>query len=161
MRIIKYIFSVAAIVSLFVACTKDQPDVEVSPVYPVAGEYFVTAEGADSLGTLDALIFNTASNKSDTAWMELFDTDSYGGVIDVKFKVGVSTSKLSFSVAEAEDINNGSIVNVTDGKITLKSVTNLPSKTTSDGISFTIVVDGNTYKCSGFRRTGWLDDGPF
>lgn len=159
MKILKYLSVIAVFISV-ISCSKDQPEVEVSPVYPVAGEYIVTAAGADSLGQLDVLIFNTSKNSSDTAWMQIYDAPTGGGALDVKFKVGVSPSSLSFSVANAEDVNGGLIVSVTGGKVTKDSVKDLPSKTTSDGVSFSVVIDGNTYNCTGYRRTGWIADDP-
>jgi hypothetical protein len=154
-----------------VSCeTLPDQEVEVTAVYPVAGEWLThimladgTYFGADAdhpKGTLFALrTYNTADNSSTQAWMRLGTTQAPA----VLGKVTVDVNALTISGANIPNTVNankaGKTFTIEEGKVML-GVSKMPSGVMADSIyiRYTSTFDNRTYVVTGHRRTQWYSD---
>jgi len=177
MKNIKYFLFVFGLLALFASCqTLDKlddpkdPTIEYSPVYPLCGEWWVTARYND--GTADhewgyykLLTFGTTSNTADSMWVADYHTGTaYGNYFwAVKSKTGVNMSNLSFgnAVAKPNSVYTGCDITIANGKVIVNGGKST-SGTVTDSIyfetKFSDDANGFTYKISGVRRTGFLED---
>jgi hypothetical protein len=150
--------------------TLPDPEVKVTAVYPVAGEWLTHvrqpdgtnfgATDANSLGTLFALrTYNTADNVNNQAWIRLGTTQAPA----ILGKVTVDLNTLIISGAGTSNTVNankaGTTFTIEEGKVML-GVSKLPSGVMGDSIyvRYTTTFDNKTYIVSGHRRTQWSAD---
>ncbi|WP_209576554.1 lipid-binding protein [Sphingobacterium sp.] len=156
-----------------VACKKDQPEVEYSPIFPISGEWHTHVFNEDgtnvstinpataksfSLSVAALSTYNTANNDTDIAWMR-FSTVAYPFGILTKVNVDVpSVTIKSGEYVNTLPVTNKSI-NLIEAKI-LKEASKQPSGVVADSIvvKYKTGVDGKTYLIKGHRRTQWPED---
>lgn len=159
-HIYKYFLGLLALGA--VACKKEQPDVEYSPIFPISGEWHVHLYNEDGTNVNANLYsfstYNTSNNDSDIAWMKLSTVAQPFGVLA---KVKVDVPNKSFVAGEYVNtlaVSNKSI-NLVEGKILLNASPQ-PSKVVADSIfvKYKTGVNGKTYVVKGHRRTQWPED---
>ena len=144
------------------SCKKDQPDVEVSPVYPMSGEWYVKVYNADNTlarATYTTLsTYNTSANSNSEIWMKMLSgTVNYG----LLGKVAVDVNAKTISGTNATNIafTPNLKFSILEGKVLLNATT-LKSKVVADSIyvKYTTEKDGKTYILSGHRRSQYEID---
>lgn len=159
--IIYALLATAGVLSLN-SCQKDEK-IGGTAVQNLSGEYWVKLDnGADPTGTFDdsyytISIYNTASNRPDSAWIE---DDAASGVPfwDIKGKIGTSVTNRTFSGANIVNQEYDSHFTITNGKIIPKAATAPGTKSKTDSITFNIQFDddpvpGTIHKVTGYART--------
>ncbi len=145
------------------SCKKDQPDVVVSPVYPISGEWYVKVYNADgtlarpTFATLST--FNTSENTADVVWMKMLSaTVPYALLAKVSCDVNAKT--LSATNAVNTVFTPTKKLTILEGKVLLNATTLKGSKTVADSIyvKYTTEQDGKTYVISGHRRSQYEED---
>lgn len=147
--------------------TLPEQEVEVTAVYPIAGEWLVHVKQSDGTyfggdaahptGTLFALrTYNTADNSSTQAWMRL--GSSQAPAVLAKVNVDVKALTLSGN-AIANSAKAGNTITIQEGKVML-GVSKMPSGVMADSIYIRYVssADSKTYEALGHRRTQWYSD---
>lgn len=183
MNMKKYILSIIVLsVFIFSSCEFlddldkiPDPEVEYSSTYPVSGEYYAefAYEAYGDLfeaGFVNINIYNTAADDGQEVW--IYDNGNYW---DFKVKAKVNMDDLTFGSTDTLiDEQYGIKVVVRNGKIMQESSLQ-PSGVMSDSIYFevwledigpyingavgsNIIADDDYLICSGFRRTGYLED---
>lgn len=151
------------------ACKKDaletykNNDPGNSSTYPVSGEWWVvySLNGVAQGGYYALLTYNLATNKGDSIWVD--DSGNFWNEA-IKFKSAVDVTNKAFSVNNAVNINDATAtptkVTLKSGKIILGAATTTGgNKSDSIYVEFQYSDDpGNTYKCGGYRRTGFKAD---
>lgn len=158
----KFIYLLALVGLTFASCEKDQPEVKVSPVYPLSGEYYVHVynnDGSAARATYTTLsIYNTSENVNNIVWMKMLTSAVPYGLLG---KVGcdVNAKTISGAGTNTAFVPNKNF-NVLEGKVLLNATTLKGSKTVADSIyvKFTTDTDGKTYILSGHRRSQYEED---
>jgi len=167
----KILLIIAVTAALVTASCKQEYENWYSAAYELSGEWVVTYDGVDEdgnvteedpwgLGHFQLLTYNTAANSADTMWID----DDYNSW-EFKVKTGINVNAKTFSVTEGEDLYNGALVTITNGKI-LPGAATTPTGSPADSIVFTVVFDDDPYvgtywdaiRISGYRKTGFLED---
>lgn len=172
--IIRSLILLCVFAASFISCeTYSDPKVDYTPIYQLSGEWRVrvtnlstnTLISSSAMYTLGT--YNTEDYSANQMWLRITSNmPSKLGTLKVKINCDVPT--LSFSASNASDIHvttNAALgtVNITEGKVTLNSVT-MPSGVTSDRISFKLTTTKSpdvTYLFEGYRRTRWNEDETF
>jgi hypothetical protein len=147
----------------------DQPkDAETvySPIWPLAGEWWVTYKFDDGSGVVDdwygvghtlLYTYNTSANDADKFWIS-----DQGNFWSYMVKSGCTPSSATFAgtdlVSAVPDYDIK--VQVTNGKV-LEDLGKSFTGVTTDSIYFELEFEddpGTIYQCSGIRRTGFPDD---
>jgi membrane-bound inhibitor of C-type lysozyme len=137
--------------------------------YPLNGEYFVmidlaTIIGADTTWTIDPfglghnkiMLYNTASNRSDSIWV-----DDLGNIWNFKVKATCNPTARTFSIIKGQDIMLGDTTTIKNGQLILnKGITKSGNKTDSICMIIHWASDASIYRLSGVRRTGFQADEP-
>lgn len=138
------------------SCKKDHPDVVVSPVYPLSGEYYVhvfNADGSAARPTYATLsIYNTSDNVNNVVWMKMLTSAVPYGLLG-KVSCDVNAKTIAGTATNVAFTPNKSF-NILEGKVLLAATTLKGSKTVADSIyvKYTTDTDGKTYILSGHRR---------
>jgi hypothetical protein len=172
----RLIYIMLAFVGLTAAsCKKDQPDVVVSPVYPISGEWYVNVYNAD--GTLarvkvtnaDGVVtqtqyttlstYNTSDNTADKVWMKMLTSAVPYGIL-AKVNCDVNAKTLSATDAANIAFTPSKKFTILEGKVLLNATALKGSKTIADSIyiKYTTEQDGKTYVISGHRRSQYVED---
>lgn len=148
----------------FVACKKEQPAIEYSPIFPISGEWHThvfNEDGTSASASLFALsTYNTADNLSDVAWFKLSSSAQPFGVLA---KVKVDVPNKTFVAGEYKNTlpvpANSTSITLIEGKIMLNASIQ-PSKVVADSIyvKYKTAVNGKIYIVKGHRRTQWPED---
>lgn len=155
------------------SCKKDLVPAGGTNVEKMAGDWYVKVNNGTGF-YLTIYTFNTADNSSTAMWLQangLTDNNIHvktdaavpGLPIGVKGKVNVDLGGQTFSGANITNENTNAAVktfSIANGKIITNGTTGPASKTPSDAISFDLIVNGVTYKVSGYHKTGFLEDIP-
>jgi hypothetical protein len=165
MNKIKYLMlSLAAFV--LVSCeTYKEPDIEYSPVYPIAGEYIMWISEYDAATGQDTLfasgytmrIYNTSANTADSAWVKISTAAVPFGF---RAKVACDVKGLSFSNTKAYSVLTGKSCSITEGKVLLEGASKKPSGVVPDSVRLVFEQNGRKFTIAGFRRTQWYMDEP-
>jgi hypothetical protein len=141
----------------FYAC---QEEVEVDPgqtaVVEMSGQWWLRlydTDGNELDSWLETYTYNTASNISDSIWIEVHD-------YDMRFKVSCDVISKTFSAAGTMDILNGDVVDVANG-IILEDATTTMGGHVVDSIYFDYSDASGDYVFAGQRFTGFAEDDPF
>ena len=168
MKNIKYTIILLLSLLTFSACeTYGDYEVELSPIYPLCGEWIVDVK--DEAGTLvkqktSCNTYNTSANNTDKMWIKMGSKTVAYGMLG---KVNCSVPNLSFNgdnipnLLDATDgVTTSTSVTVTNGKITINGF-DTASGHKADKIEFTMTnskYPGKTYTVIGFRKTGWAGE---
>jgi hypothetical protein len=150
--------------------TLPDQEVEVTPVYPIAGEWLVHVKQADGTyfggdathptGTLFALrTYNTADYSSTQAWMKMGTTQAPALLGKVTVNVGALTIS-GENIPNTVNANKaGKTFTIQEGKVML-GVSKMPSGVMADSIyvRYSSTFDNKVYEVMGHRRTQWTDD---
>lgn len=130
----------------------------------LSGEYYVTLDMFDGTnwqidtynqGYVKVMVYNTASNRSDSVW---FDDLKFW---PMKSKISCKSETAEFTACVAPNLYKAAaVVTIVGGKV----LTNA-TKTAAGNVSDSIVVElgwaddaGTQYRYAGYRRTGFLED---
>ena len=156
MKKIALIFGLAIMV--LSGCKKDLPDPGGTASQKLANEWWtrLTLNGADvyGIGHFALLTYNTAAN-SNEIWI-----DDYGHSWDFKIKAQANYTDLTFTAAQATDINHNIKVDVSEGKVLL-GVGISKTGNVTDSIYMKIKFSddpGKEYVISGHGRTKFAED---
>jgi hypothetical protein len=167
-------FLLFSFVSLFLmGCeTLDDPEVEYSPVWPLAGEWWVTynMNGQDFGGHKKLFTYNSAANIAS----EMIVSGTFSNLIegepeslDYMVKVNSDPANKTFSASNVENLSgfdsNISIENgvvIVDGGESFSGVTtdSIYMEITFADPSVVGLSADDRIVVSGIRRTGWLED---
>lgn len=158
------------------ACKKDVP-AGGTAVQNMAGDWHVKVND-DSGYYVTMYTFNTSDNSSSVMWVQAngltsnnihVNTDPAEGPvrglpIGVKGKVNVDIVNQTFSGSNITNVNtnatNVPTFSIANGKVTTNGTVGPESKSPADQITFDLIVNGVTYKVSGYHRTAYLEDLP-
>ena len=154
----KYIFLLFSVLAFALTSCNDETEPGGTAVEKMAGEWVVKAPGVNKDKWFTVRTYNTASNVATEMWLE-------DKGLNYKIKVAVSYDARTFMTTEAvdntikstEDAPAPAKVKISDGKVE-EGAYETPGGHISDKISFTVEVDGVSYKVEGFRRTGFAED---
>lgn len=169
MKIKNLIIVLAIILMGFSACQKDS-EVELGPVYPMCGEWYVTAKYYDADGNeyLDDYFLLTTSNTASYSASELLITDN-ANWWNFKVKSALNLEGKSFNVSNTPNLVSGYeelIVSVSNGKVLLDGGISTGGNV-SDSIYMEVMFSDaedsglsttEPVTFSGVRRTGFLED---
>jgi hypothetical protein len=155
-RNIKYAL-LGLIALTIVSCEKETP-LELSPVYPLAGEwmvYYYNADGTKAAAGVAAIrLYNTADNVSTQAWIRAGTTQIYA--IWGKTTVDVAARTITGTTInnDARPATSPGTFSILEGKV-LEGATKVPSGIMADSIyvRYSTTADGKTYFIKGHRRT--------
>lgn len=160
---------------LGVTSCKKETEIELGPVYPMAGEWWVTVQFDDGVNGVghwygdDYFHFmtaNTAANTSDELLIDDFD------FWESRVKANLNLSARTFSVTDAPDLNYAlddplpdpyPTVTITNGQVIVGGGTSIGGNQTDSiymEVTYSDDTDGYTYIISGHKRTGFLEDEP-
>lgn len=171
MKKVKYLIFLMLAVGFFSCETMDDPEMEYASTYPVSGEWYVRFEVQDptdnswadvpGYGSYNKILtYNTASNSSDTIWI-----DDLNHIWSFKIKCPIQLSARTFSTPDSvlnSDPDYPINVLIKNGSVHVGKGKSI-SGVTTDSIYFEIGFTddpGTQYRLSGFRRTGFLEDEP-
>lgn len=151
----KYIFLLFSVLAFALTSCNDETEPGGTAVEKMAGEWMVKSDGVNGGKWFTVRTYNTASNVATEMWLE-------DRGLNYKIRVNVSYDARTFVTTEAVANTTTSAsapakVKVSDGKVE-EGAYETPGGHISDKISFTVEVDGVTYKVEGFRRTGFAED---
>lgn len=140
------------------------PKVEYTATFPLNGEWYVTLDYYDStttswivdaygLGYNKILLYNLASNTSDSIWLD------DNGLWPSKTKISCNPSTKVFTPCQSVDVDGLDVI-IYGGSVVLNGTTTLGgNKSDSINIEITWGDDpGSYYRLAGYRRTGFLED---
>jgi hypothetical protein len=134
------------------------PDPGGTTVKAFAGDWFISATDTDGDTVFEHALhstYNTSANDN-TMWID----DHENGYV-IKCKVTVNLADGTFTATDAENLLDGSLVTITEGKIEKNAATSLGGHTV-DKISFRAHFDydaaGYDILYDGHKRTGFLED---
>ncbi|MEJ8758206.1 lipid-binding protein [Pontibacter sp. H259] len=162
-----YIITVLLLaVSFLSSCERDDPEVEMTAIGNMAGEWYVTHkvetspgvfEDVFGVGYVTILTYNTSENTADFMFV-----DDLGHFWEYKTLVDVSPTDKSFSAPDGENLYYDSDgVSINNGKIIIgggESRTGVKTDSIYYEVSFGDDDEGFTYIVSGHRRTGFAED---
>jgi hypothetical protein len=161
-----YIIALLFVLGTFSACERDDPEIEMTAIGDMAGEWYVTHKVETSPGVFEDIFgvgyvvintFNTSENTPDSMFV-----DDLGHFWDYQALVNVERASKTFSAENAENLNydsNG--VTISNGKIIIgggQSRTGVETDSIYYEVSFGDDDDNFTYIVSGHRRTGFEED---
>lgn len=175
MKIFKSIAFIAllAISALSISCSDDNEErgykeftVTNYPALPMSGEWYITITDVHGVVQVENARHKTYDSNDGQLWISdhvgpqgrYNNGDFTGWLLDAK--VNYNLADLTFSGANAANIGDGSIVNITEGKI-LKNAALSTGGNVTDSIYFKAAFDyepENVLTFSGYRRTGFLED---
>ena len=148
----------------------NDPEVEYSVVWPLAGEWYVTYKFADEDGVIDdwygvgytkLYTYNTANQDNDKFWIS-DGTNFWIYTVKSPCNVGNRTFGGDSLVSTAD--NDGELydikVNIKNGKV-IENGGHSTSGVVTDSIYFEVEFEddpGTIYYCAGTRKTGFLED---
>jgi hypothetical protein len=170
-NILSKLFMLIFMVSFFSCETMDDYEVEYSPVWPLAGEWWVTysVDGSQIGGHSKLYTYNTAADVAEEMWVDGTFANVVGGSgqdLPYKFKVVSNPAETSFSASNVENTVDGTEFSVSNGTVIEDGGTSIIGVTT-DSIAFEMTVadpaayglnSGDVILVSGIRRTGFLED---
>ena len=173
----KLFFAILALATLTFASCEKEP-IGGTATQEMAGQWYTTIQHIDKdgsvmydgedlfgIGQFWTLTYNTAADKAEEMWI----SDVDGAFWEYQVKVKCNISDKSFTVTEGEDILNGALVTITNGKI-LPSAAKTPSGMKADSIVFDILFSDDPYaygaggpyydhlRVTGYRYTGLAAD---
>lgn len=153
-------FGLLVLVSLSSCDKTGDADPGGTTVEKYAGDWFITLTDTDGNTLVENALhttYNTSANDN-TMWID----DHENGYV-IKCKVTVNLADGTFTATDAENLYDGSLVTITDGKIEKNAATSLGGHTV-DKISFRAHFDydapGYDILYEGHKRTGFLEDEP-
>ncbi|NRF38523.1 lipid-binding protein [Pedobacter foliorum] len=159
----RLIYSVLVLVGLTAAsCKKDHPEVVVSPVYPISGEWYVhvyNEDGSAARPTYATLsTYNTSDNVNNIVWMKMLTSAVPYGLLG-KVACNVPAKTISGDGTNIAFTPNKGF-KVLEGKVLLDATKLKGSKTIADSIyvKYSTETDGKTYILSGHRRSQFVED---
>lgn len=168
MKNIKYTIILLLSLLSFSACeTYGDYDVELSPIYPLCGEWIVDVK--DEAGALvkqkvSCNTYNTSANDVDKMWIRM---GSKTLPYEMRGKVNCNVPSLSFNgekvpnlLYSTDGVTATEFVTITNGKVTIDGF-DTASGHKADKIEFTMTntkYPGKTYTVIGFRKTGWAGE---
>jgi len=173
MKLRNIIIVLGILVLGFSSCEK-KSDIELGPVYPMAGEWWVTARFDDGTGTIDdhygvGYFYLLTSNTASFSSSELL-VDDDGNFWNFKVKTNLNLEGRAFSVADGEDLNYAladpppdpyPTVTITNGQVIIDGGTSTDGNQTDSiymEVTYSDDTNGFTYIISGHKRTGFLED---
>jgi len=143
----------------FSSCDKGgEPDPGGTTVEKLAGDWFISATDTDGSTVFEHALhstYNTSANDN-TMWIDDYENGYY-----IKCKVTVNLEDGTFTASEAENLLDGSLVTISNGKIE-KDAGLSKAGHVVDKISFTAHFDydapGYDILYEGHKRTGFLED---
>ena len=153
-------FGLLVLVS-FSSCDEGgDPDPGGTTVEDYAGDWFITLTDTDGNTLVENALhttYNTSANDN-TMWIDDHENGYW-----IKAKVTVNLADGTFTATDAENLLDGSLVTITEGKIEKGAATSLGGHTV-DKISFRAHfdydADGYDILYEGHKRTGFLEDEP-
>jgi len=152
------------LLSLFLALTLTScdeggdPDPGGTTVEKFAGDWFITLTDSDGATLVEHALhstYNTSANDN-TMWIDDHENGYW-----IKCKVTVNLADGTFTATNAENLLDGSLVTITEGKIEKNAATSQGGHTV-DKISFRAHfdydADGYDILYEGHKRTGFLED---
>lgn len=143
------------------SCDKDD-DAGGTAVQDMAGDWYVRVNETGSYFTL--YTFNTSNNDPDLMWVQSTGLAFEDTALGIKGKVPIVYSQKTFGGENIENIaaTKADIPNfaIASGTILPNGTVGHVSKTPTDSIYFELNVNGQTYKVSGFHKTGFMEDLP-
>jgi hypothetical protein len=143
------------------SCKKDEP-VGGTGVQNLSGDWHVRVNDAGAYSSL--YTFNTADNTTTQMWVQATGLRSGTVNIGVKGKVDVNVADQTFSGANIANIGTNKTTlptfSIANGKVTTNGTVGPVSKTPADAITFDLIINGVTYKVSGYHKTGFMEDLP-
>lgn len=171
----RLIYAVLVLVGLTAAsCKKDHPEVLVSPVYPISGEWYVNVYNEDgSLARVEVKdkdgkititqyatlsTYNTSDNVNNVVWMKLWNSTANYGLLG-KVSCNVPARTISGDATNIAFTPNKGF-KILEGKVLLNATKLKGSKTIADSIyvKYSTETDGKTYVISGHRRSQFEED---
>lgn len=153
-------FGLLVLVS-FSSCDEGgDPNPGGTTVEKYAGDWFITLTDTDGNTLVENALhttYNTSANDN-TMWIDDHENGYW-----IKCKVTVNLADGTFTATDAENLLDGSLVTITEGKIEKNAATSLGGHTV-DKISFRAHFDydapGYDILYEGHKRTGFLEDEP-
>jgi len=135
-----------------------------TPTQALNGEWFIDISDADGNVLVQHTLHKTFDTNDGNGTMYLSDRtgpgpDDFSGYY-LESKVQTDVPNLTFSVTDAENVSDGSVVTITNGKI-LKGAGHSKTGVVTDSIYFEGEFDydpGNKIIFAGHRRTGFAED---
>lgn len=135
-----------------------------TPALPLSGEWFIDISDAEGNVLVQHTLHKTYDTNDGDGTMYLSDRigagpDDFSGYY-LESKVQTNVPNLTFSANDVENVSDGSIVTITNGKI-LKGVGHSRTGVVTDSIYFEGEFDydpGNKIIFAGHRRTGFNED---
>lgn len=168
-KIIKKTSLISALFILIISCdNKGYEDYEpvITPSSSLNGEWYIDITDADGEVQVQHALHKTYDSNDGQLWISdhIGEPGSYTPTDFTGWwllgKVIYDASTLTFSGSDVDNIADGSIVNITEGKI-LKNAARSASGTITDSIYFKAEFDydpGNVLTFSGHKKTGFLED---
>jgi len=148
------------------SCERDDPEVELVAIGDMAGEWYVTYQVETSPGVFEdvfgvgytqLITYNTSENTPDSMFID--DLEHFW---EYKTIVGVDRANRTFSAPSGENFYYDSDgVVVTNGKVIIgggESRTGVKTDSIYFEVAFGDDPNGFTYRVSGHRRTGFVED---
>lgn len=147
------------LVLTLVSCDKGgDPNPGGTSMEKYAGDWFIKADDSDGAPVFDYSLhstYNTAANDN-TMWIDDHENGYW-----IKCKVTVNVANGTFTATSSENLYDGSLVTITNGKIEKNAATSLGGHTV-DKISFRAHfdydADGYDILYEGHKRTGFIED---
>lgn len=167
---------VVLVIAVFISSCKKNVPAGGTAMEKLAGDWFVKVN--DKSGFYWTIYtYNTSDNSSVTMWLETtgltsnnihVNTDPAKGPvkglpIGFKGKVSVDVGAQSFSANNVANVNANTAVtafSIANGKVISNGTVGPVSNTPADLITFDLIVNGVTYKVSGYHKTGFISDEP-
>ena len=169
MKNLKYkigmLIGIFTITVLAVACDNqgyDDYNAGATPTQALNGEWFIDVLDADGNVLVPHALHKTYDTNDGNGTMYISDrigAESFSGWY-LESKVQTNVPNLTFSVTDAENVSDGSVVTITGGKI-LKGAGHSRTGVVTDSIYFEGEFDydpGNKIIFAGHRRTGFEED---
>lgn len=143
------------------SCDKDD-DIGGTAVQDMSGDWYVRV---NETGEYFALYtFNTSNNDADLMWLQCTGLETESTALGIKGKVSVVYDQKTFSGENIENIaatkSEIPAFAVANGVIIPNGTVGHVSETPTDSIYFELNVNGQSYKVSGFHKTGFMEDLP-
>jgi hypothetical protein len=155
---IKVFFGLLIVTSI-VSCDKGgDPNPGGTTTGKFAGEWYISLTDTDGASLVEHALHSTynASANDNTMWIDDYENGYY-----IKCKITVDTANGTFTATDSENLLDGSLVTITDGKIEKGAATSKGGHVV-DKISFRAHfdydVDGYDILYEGHKRTGFLED---
>lgn len=157
-NVIKVLFGILIFTS-FASCDEGgNPEPGKTTTGQYAGDWYIKAIDSDGVDVFDYALhstYNTSANDN-TMWIDDFEHGYW-----IKCKVTMNLTNGTFSATASENLYDGSMVTITDGKIEKNAATSLGGHVV-DKISFKAHFDydaaGYDILYEGHKRTGFLED---